>query len=203
MKNTINNNKRNESAVYKITNLVNGNYYIGSSKNVILRYRSHLSSLSRGKSSCRILQNAIIKYGILNFRFDIVEYCDNYVERENYYIINLKPKYNIITDNLNSRIFSKETKELMSEVQKERYRNGAISPNKGKKHSEEIKKQISLNRKQYSVISINLITNEIIEFESIKKAKEYYNFGLSSIYHCCLGLRNSVNNVKFIYKTKS
>lgn len=117
-----------KSGVYKITNCINGKFYIGSTKSFILRYRSHLSSLSRGKSGSRILQNAVIKYGIINFIFSIVEDCENYEEREVYYIEKLKPNYNIILEKQNRREFSDESRKRMSDSRK-----GVPSPLKGTK----------------------------------------------------------------------
>lgn len=203
MINTIKDTERNHSGVYKITNSINDKIYVGSTKNMIYRYRSHLSSLSRGKSGCRILQSAVIKHGLINFEFSVLEICDNYTEREMYYINTLAPRYNIIVESIEKRIISDETKALMSEAAKQRYRDGGIVPYKDKKHSNETKSNISKNRKQYTVVATNIITGEIINFNSVKDAKEHYTFGLSSIYQCCLGMRNSINNIIFTYKTNS
>ena len=45
------------------------------------------------------ISRALIKYDYVNFRLDILEYCENskdkLLEREQYYIDTLKPIYNI------------------------------------------------------------------------------------------------------------
>jgi group I intron endonuclease len=77
-------------------NLVNGNCYIGSSVNLAIRFRSHMSSVNSVKLP---LPLAINKYGPNNFVFLILQYCDRDVDicvgLEQYYIDWFKPKYNI------------------------------------------------------------------------------------------------------------
>ena len=74
--------------IYKTTNLINGKFYIGQdSKNDPLY-------LGSGK----LLHKAIKKYGIGNFRKDILEHCVSkreLNEREIFWITELNPIYNI------------------------------------------------------------------------------------------------------------
>lgn len=84
------------SGIYKITNTVTGNFYIGSSKNIYLRWTDHKkpSSLKRYKS--QQLYKDFVLYSIQNFKFEIIEeLSENLKEREQYYIDILKPYYNI------------------------------------------------------------------------------------------------------------
>ena len=126
MKNLIQKEQVNKAGVYKITNIINGKYYLGGSKNISSRYRSHLYTLKNNKSSCRILQNAVIKYGLINFVFEVIEICENYQEIECVLLKELNPKYNIIQETGEKRILSKETRKRMSESKK-----GIPSPFKG------------------------------------------------------------------------
>ena len=45
-----------------------------------------------------IIYSALLKYGYAAFRLEILEYCDDKIllQREQYYIDKLKPKYNIL-----------------------------------------------------------------------------------------------------------
>lgn len=88
--------------VYKITNIVNGKFYIGSSNNVKNRWYQHKRKLNEGKHGNSYLQNAWNKYGDANFKFEIVEECDPAIqfEREQFYLNELNPfgdnGYNIV-----------------------------------------------------------------------------------------------------------
>ena len=77
--------------IYKITNKINGNSYIGQSINVekrLLYHKKYRNELIKNK----VLYKAIEKYGIENFDFEILEECkkEELNEREKYYI----EKYN-------------------------------------------------------------------------------------------------------------
>lgn len=78
----------NTAGVYQITNLLNGKIYIGSSKNIRERFRSHKRELRRGVHCNARLQNSWNKYGEDNFNFSILEICsiEDRFDREQYYI---------------------------------------------------------------------------------------------------------------------
>lgn len=58
-------------SIYKFTNLVNGKIYIGKSINPEKRKASHIKAAEKG-SNC-IFHNAIRKYGIVNFSFEVID----------------------------------------------------------------------------------------------------------------------------------
>lgn len=62
------------SAIYKITNVVNNKCYIGSAVDVYTRLAVHKSGLKYGKQPNKHLQSAYDKYGIENFKFEVLEY---------------------------------------------------------------------------------------------------------------------------------
>ena len=64
------------SGVYKITNLINNKFYVGSSINLKQRKHAHFYSLKLGKHKSPYLQNAFNKYGIENFVFEVIKYCE-------------------------------------------------------------------------------------------------------------------------------
>ena len=65
----------NKSGIYKLANKINGNFYIGSSKNLELRWKQHKYNLKRKKHINIILQRSWDKYGEKSFDFEIIEYC--------------------------------------------------------------------------------------------------------------------------------
>lgn len=87
------------SGVYKITNLVTNDFYIGSSIELKRRFSAHKRSLIKGTSSCTYLQNTWNKYGQDNFKFTIEAFCPKEYTRklEQFFIDTFNPKYNIVT----------------------------------------------------------------------------------------------------------
>lgn len=77
--------------IYKITNITNNKCYIGKSNNIERRWQDHkrLAFLLNSKEYNKALYQAIRKYGIDNFNFEIIEELDNYdlsSEREIFWI---------------------------------------------------------------------------------------------------------------------
>ena len=123
--------QRHSAGVYKITNLKNGNFYIGSSVNVYNRFHSHSNKLLYNNHSSKYLQNAYNKYGKDSFFFEVLEYCKKeLIEKgEQYYIDLLNPKYNIRKlAQINLGVSpSKVTREKISKSLKEKYSKGLQS----------------------------------------------------------------------------
>lgn len=71
--------------IYKITNLLNNKVYIGQSRNISERWRSHRTKY---QTQDYPLYRAIRKYGIDNFSFEVIEECeiDKLNDREIYWI---------------------------------------------------------------------------------------------------------------------
>jgi group I intron endonuclease len=177
-------NKR-KCGIYRWTNLVTGQSYIGSGTNLTRRFANYYSlaylkrEVNRGKS---IIYNALLKHGYSNFKLEILEYCDpkDVIAREQYYIGLLKPQYNIlqtagsrfgqnhteearqaISKALKGRIFFKETIEKM--------RANALK----RKHSEETKAKMgSSSRTAVAVEVTDLETGATNIYPSIKKAAD-------------------------------
>ena len=76
--------------IYKFTNLINGNAYIGQASNIDRRYREHISRAnnSNNKEYNSVFHKALRKYGLENFSFEILEECSIEIlnEREQYWI---------------------------------------------------------------------------------------------------------------------
>ena len=83
--------------VYKITCITTGSFYVGSCKNIRCRISTHYRLLQLGKHFNRHLQNAWGKYGELQFVVEVIELCnlEALIQREQYWIGQLHPSYNI------------------------------------------------------------------------------------------------------------
>lgn len=85
--------------VYKITNIVNSKFYIGSTtRSFAIRWRQWRYELKKKIARSTYLQRAWLKYGSENFRFEVFEVVEDkslVLEREQYWIDTLKPEYNI------------------------------------------------------------------------------------------------------------
>ena len=65
---------RNTCGIYKITNLLTGHYYIGSSINIATRWVDHRCAAKKHTGNSR-LYSALRKYGIENFDISVLEEC--------------------------------------------------------------------------------------------------------------------------------
>jgi hypothetical protein len=115
-------------AIYKITNKVNGKFYIGQSVNPTRRYIEH--SNKNFKNS--LVSKAIAKYGKENFEMDILVWCEG-KDYANFVEINLIESYGAIKNGYNvfpggegfpggkehphfGKNFSEDHKQALSEV---------------------------------------------------------------------------------------
>lgn len=64
------------NVIYKIRNVVNGKFYVGSAVDTRTRFRQHRRLLKNGTHHCKHLQSAWNKYGEDVFKFEVVEYVD-------------------------------------------------------------------------------------------------------------------------------
>jgi len=120
--------------IYLTTNLINGKKYLGKDE---YNRKSYLGS---GIT----LKKAIKKYGKENFKKEILEYCNNsehLIEREEYWlnITNAADDPCFYNRTNNSRGPKKGTKHSS-------HKKGKDNKNYGKKRTEEIKNNLSINR---------------------------------------------------------
>jgi group I intron endonuclease len=143
--------------IYRIINKTNNKIYIGSSVNILSRFSKHKSLLKHNKHDNDYLQNSYNKYGLENFLFEIIEFCevDKLIDKENHYIEFYKSNdlnigYNLATVNKFRRNnYNKEVKIKNSKFNL--IKNGNFTKFK----------------------SINLTTNEEIIFDSLVDAADY------------------------------
>lgn len=129
--------------IYKTTNLLNDKIYIGKKKGEFTE---------KYKGSGKYLKNAINKYGVENFKVEVIEYCETLEEqneKEKYWIAYYRNKnaemYNIADGGDGGDIFSCLPQEQLQEIKNYiSYCNkNGICGNKGKHLSKEHREKIS------------------------------------------------------------
>ena len=107
------------SAVYKITNTVTNDFYIGSSKDVKKRWREHKCQSSWKRFPNNPMYLDMQKYGLDKFEFEILEEVEEgkLKEKEQQFIETLKPTYN--DRNANGFDFERRKKYQKSDKGKE------------------------------------------------------------------------------------
>lgn len=172
-------NNKNKSGVYKFSNVITNESYVGSSSNISKRFSRYFSlnylkdKIERYNSR---IYTAILENGYNNFNIEILEYCDVNIilKREQYYIDLLKPKYNIAL------------------------RAGSLL---GFKHTEKTKLKFK-NRKNktgHPVILINKEDNNIKEYSSIRALAKCLNISHTTLLRY-INERKLLNNKYLIYR---
>ena len=89
------------SGIYKITNTITGDFYIGSSKDVKRRWRDHKKPSTWNEHPNNPMYIDMRKYGTANFVFEVLEVVEpeELKEAEQKFIETLKPTYNSIRAN--------------------------------------------------------------------------------------------------------
>ena len=128
------------SAVYKITNTITGDFYIGSSKDVKLRWMQHKRQSTWKNNPNKQLYKDIQKFGVDKFEFQVIEEVEigQLKEMEQQFIEKLQPTYN----QMNARGLDIERrKEYQKEYGKE-YRKTNKSKEYQKQYQEQYENQL-------------------------------------------------------------
>jgi group I intron endonuclease len=189
--------------IYKITNTITNKCYIGETKqiNPESRWKEHKNTIKNG-TGCPALRDAVKKYGIENFKFDILLICfdeDRYkyeIEYIKKYNSQIPNGYNILCGGpgggFEGKIHSEDTKTRMSKYMKQKYidnpelKKEISKRNKILMNSEIIKNKISqgmINSKKYQQMitdkKVGNINNTLHTEETKNKIREsvkkYYN----------------------------
>jgi group I intron endonuclease len=103
------------TGIYKITNKINGKFYIGQSVDIERRFMEHKTP----HGTITSIKLAMRKYGKENFLFEVIEECseEDLDEREMYWIATLKPQYNRCSGGTGSKNHhvSEETRAELSQ----------------------------------------------------------------------------------------
>ena len=152
------------SAVYKITNTITGDFYIGSSKDVKKRWAHHKWPSTWKNHPNNQMYHDMKNYGIDKFEFQILAEVEieELKEKEQYFIEMLNPTYN--DRNANGWDFERY-KESQKEYQKEYKKT-----NKYKKYQKEYKKTNKYKKYQKEYQKEYQKSDKCKEYQ-----KEYYN----------------------------
>jgi group I intron endonuclease len=140
--------------IYRIVNIVDGKFYLGSSNNLAKREREHIWALRKGNHVNDYLQKAFNKYGEANFKFEVLEYVTNESDLRNVeqkYLDSLKPYirsigYNLCEDSRGGGLSGENNPNYQKPMSNEQ--KLAISKTlKGHLVSDETRKKISKARK--------------------------------------------------------
>jgi len=134
--------------VYLITNLVNNKKYVGiTTRDIETRWKEHKWDALNSNRGRSVLRNSIVKYGIDNFKIELVDELYNITEedlllKECHYIEKYKTMaddggYNLVRKSNQKLIISEETKRKMSIAH-----SGKNNGYYGKKHTDEIKEKM-------------------------------------------------------------
>lgn len=109
------------TGIYQITNCINGHSYIGQSRQIFKRWDNHKIAATNcnDKGFNYPLYRAIRKYGIENFKFEILEEClvDSLNDREIYWVNLYKPEYNQTPAGNYTSVSQQLTYEQVKEIQ--------------------------------------------------------------------------------------
>lgn len=201
--------------IYFIKNKVNNKIYIGKSKNIYNRLKSHTTALNRelSKHENQYIINSWKKYGEENFEMGVIEYC-KYEELSRielnwilyYKSNNSKYGYNLRIDTEKGMIPSDETRLKMSISQKLRNKNMSLeekeklalkSSQKWKNYSEgklnEVKDNLSESRTIYKWYQYDKYNNLIKEWNSVREIlKNNPDYKRHNIYAVASGEKPSI-----------
>ena len=109
------------SGIYRITNTITGDFYIGSSKNIKQRWACHKCKSTWNKCPNNQLYKDMQKYGLDKFDFQVIAEveAEQLKETEQKFIETLKPTYNQMNaKGLNIERYKEYNKEYKKEYQK-------------------------------------------------------------------------------------
>ena len=177
--------QKDKSGVYCLINKVNGHSYVGSSINLTSRMKNYLNNtFLKSKQNNNIpIVKALLKYDQSNFTLLIIEHVEAQflLVRETYFITLVMPYYNVLKQGYSSLGYkhTKETKELLSELAKNRVHSdvtkgliakaltGENNPFYNKSHSIESKVRIIEAKSAYPVYVYNSFKKLLVIFPSV------------------------------------
>lgn len=159
------------SGVYQIVNKINNKIYIGGTLDLRERFVNHISELRNNRHHSIKLQRAFNKYGIENFFFEVLEYCEsdwNIIEKIE------QKHFDLYKNNFNSKTYN-----IL------KYSNRGFS----KKHSQETIAKIVSSMKNVKKICWFRDKKLVKVFNRIGEASKETNFSKTCIFDACKSKR--------------
>ena len=202
--------------IYKITNTITNKSYIGETKSVnpFTRWRQHKNTIENNRG-CPALQDAVKKYGIENFKFEILIFCfdeDRY-KLEIDYIKKYKTKvpngYNISKGGtgggFEGKTHTEETREKIKQNLKKKYvdnpelRKEISERNKVIMKDEEVRNKIKDGMKNSEKLKKAVEEKRIGNYKKKSPDKETKNKISDSLkeYYSCLNENNEYSEKKY------
>ena len=176
--------------IYKATNQVNGNFYLGAASNGMLsRQKAHIWDAQSGRGGCKVFHRAITKYGKESFTWQVVETLSSFEEmmkREIELIAELKPQYNM-TIGGEGIVGLTRTKEWYEKVSKSLKAKGIRPPGRTD-FSSAHKPIVCLNDGKY--------------FKSIVAAAEHFGIRKNATGEVLHGRQTHTRGLSFVYSNK-
>lgn len=157
---------KGKSGIYMWTNKITGDIYIGQSIDLANRLKRYFNANYLEKNKSFLISRALVKYGHSSFSLTILEYCEKSElnEREQYYLDNLEPDYNILknaasflgytpTEEAKTKISQALKGINRSEETKDLIREKAGVP-LGRKHSEDTKLKMSMSSPRGNSVNV-------------------------------------------------
>ena len=163
--------------VYKITNTVTGDFYIGSSKNIKSRWRDHKKPSVWKNHPNNTMYIDMQKYGLDNFDFQILEEVEieSLKEAEQQFIEKLKPTYNQMNaKGLNVERYKKYKEEYEKSEKRKKDKKEYEKSEKRKKYKEEYNNQLCFyNGETITLTALKTRFYRAGVTHPVKEAKKY------------------------------
>lgn len=218
--------------IYCIKNTVNQKVYVGKAIDIHRRIKQHITQLNtKSKDENIYLINAWHKHSRTAFEYSVLEYIevDDYsekgitkyskilAERELFWIQECKALdrnygYNIRLDSETHCVVREETRQRLSNAQKQRYElhpeEREIIGQRSKEFwannpdaKEQMRRSVAYKNRKFRIRQFNKQTDELIKiYEIIDDIKqEYPDFYLQAIKGCCQGTKASYKGYKWHY----
>lgn len=191
-KESIINENKGRSGIYRWEHIDSGKSYIGSAKNLSSRFKQYFNynHISYPKRNMTIYKS-LLKHGYAKFRLEILEYCstDKLLTREQFYFDNYNPEYNILkiagsplgyrhSEAAKARISLANKNKIVSESTRYLKRKSLL----GKPlDSERLEKMRVGNVLNQPVLLTNTETGDTLEFTSMTDAGKFLDISRITI----------------------
>lgn len=157
--------------IYKITNKINGECYIGASVNIKARFRDHLRRNLKLYPHIRFYQE-VLRYGENNYVCEILEECakDELLKREQFYYDLYLPTYNEVRPIECNFTYDEIRNKALLACQTEQFKKKRMIITSSEKFIETCRKGQVYKYKKVKMIKSMSVINE---FDSISEASRF------------------------------
>jgi len=191
-KESIVNENKGRTGIYRWVHIESGKSYVGSAKNLSIRFKQYFNynHLTYPKRNM-IIYKALLKYGYAGFRLEILEYCavEVLIKKEQFYFETFNPEYNMLKvagsplgyrhSEASKKLISIALKNIkVSESSRELKRKALLGKTFDKVRIEKMRLSNTLRK---PVLVTNTETGEVQEFASIIDAGYYLRISKTTV----------------------